>query len=93
MPAFKDVNFNITRQIPITERYRFELLGEFTNLFNHQNLLPGAIGSGNNSVSPMLSPSSLPTGAAIGENGNGGFGMSPDFMDPRQITLTARFTF
>jgi hypothetical protein len=93
LPAFKDVNFNITRQIPITERYRFELLGEFTNLFNHQNLLPGAIGSGNNSVSPMLSPSSLPTGAAIGENGNGGFGMSPDFMDPRQITLTARFTF
>jgi trimeric autotransporter adhesin len=91
LPAFQNVNLNITRQIPVTERYKFELLGEFTNFFNHPNFLPGAVSNG---VSSITSTSSLPPGAAIGENGSSGFGsMSPDMLDPRQITLTARFTF
>ncbi len=91
LPAFQNVNLNITRQIPVTERYRFELLGEFTNLFNHANFSPGAVSNG---VSSMTSVSSLPPGGAIGENGSTSFGtMAPTFLDPRQITLTARFTF
>jgi trimeric autotransporter adhesin len=91
LPAFQNVNLNITRQIPLTERYRLELLGEFTNFFNHPNFLPGAVSNG---VSSITSTSSLPPGAGIGENGSSGFGtMSADMMDPRQITLTARFTF
>jgi hypothetical protein len=91
MPAFQNVNLNITRQFPIREKYNFELLGEFTNFFNHQNFLPGAVSNG---VGSITSTSSLPPGAAIGENGNSSFGtLSPDMMDPRQVTLTARFTF
>jgi trimeric autotransporter adhesin len=91
MPAFQNVNLNITREFPIREKYNFELLGEFTNFFNHQNFLPGAVSNG---VSSITSTSSLPPGAAIGENGNSSFGtLSPDMMDPRQVTLTARFTF
>jgi hypothetical protein len=91
LPAFENVNLNITRQIPITERYRFEIVGEFTNFFNHQNFLPGAVSNG---VSSITSVASLPPGAAIGENGSSSFGtLSPSLMDPRQVTLTARFTF
>jgi trimeric autotransporter adhesin len=91
LPAFQNVNLNITRQIQLTERYRLELLGEFTNFFNHPNFLPGAVSNG---VSSITSVSSLPTGAGIGENGSSSFGtLSPDMMDPRQVTLTARFTF
>lgn len=91
LPAFQNVNLNITRDFAITERYKLEVLGEFTNFFNHQNFLPSAVSNG---VSSITSTSSLPPGAAIGENGNSSFGtMSPDMMDPRQVTLTARFTF
>ena len=88
LPSFQNVNLNITRQIPISERYKFELLGEFTNFFNHQNFLPGAVSNGVSSIT------STTPGATIGENGSSSFGtMSPNMMDPRQITLTARFTF
>lgn len=91
LPAFQNVNLNITRDFAIREKYKLEFLGEFTNFFNHQNFLPGAVSNG---VSSMTSISSLPPGAAIGENGNSSFGtLSPDMMDPRQITLTGRFTF
>jgi trimeric autotransporter adhesin len=90
-PAFQNVNLNITRQIQLTERYKLELLGEFTNFFNHPNFLPGAVSNG---VSSITSVSSLPPGAAIGENGSSSFGtLSPSMLDPRQVTLTARFTF
>lgn len=91
LPAFQNVNLNITRQIPITERYRFELVAEFTNFFNHQNFLPGAVSNG---VSSITSLSGASPGSGIGENGSSGFGsLSPNMMDPRQITLTGRFTF
>jgi hypothetical protein len=91
MPDFQNVNLNITRDFAITERYKFQLLGEFTNFFNHSNFLPSAVSNG---VSSITSTSSLPQGAAIGENGSSSFGtLSPNMMDPRQITLTARFTF
>ena len=89
LPIFANTNLNITRDIPITERYKFQILGEFTNLFNRANFEPGAVSNG---VSPFTSASSLPPGGAIGEN-SGEFGLSPSFLDPRQVTLTARFTF
>lgn len=88
LPSFQNVNLNITRQIPVTERYKFEILGEFTNLFNHTNFLPSAVE--NNYANPILSPSV----GAIGQNSDNNAGtLSPSVMDPRQITLTARFTF
>jgi trimeric autotransporter adhesin len=89
VPAFKNTNLNITRQFTIRERYKFELLGEFTDLFNNQNFLPSAV---NNTISPITSASV----GAIGENSNSSAGTlsAPgNMMDPRQITLTARFTF
>lgn len=91
LPVFSNVNFNVTRQIPVTERYKFELLAEFSNFFNRQNFNAGAV---NNSFSSMTDVTKLPTGGAIGENGSSSFGtLSPNMMDPRQVTLTARFTF
>ncbi len=87
LPAFRNTNLNITRQFAIRERYKFELLGEFSNFFNNQNFLPSAV---NNGVSPITNPSV----GAIGQNSNNSFGtLSPSMMDPRQVTLTARFTF
>ncbi len=89
-PGIQNANFNITRDFNITERYKFQLLGEFTNFLNHQNLLPGAVSNG---VGSLVSVSSLPVGGAIGENSSVTGAMSPSFMDPRQVTLTLKFTF
>lgn len=88
LPSFQNVNLNITRQFSISERYKFEVLGEFTNLFNHVNFLPSAVE--NNYANPILSPSV----GTVGQNQDNNAGtLSPSVMDPRQITLTARFTF
>ncbi len=97
MPSFQNVNLNITRDFPITERYKLKLLGEFTNFLNHPNILPSALsgfpsGSNANVVNTITNVSS----GVIGENGNSNFGtmFAPgNMMDPRQVTLTARFTF
>jgi hypothetical protein len=87
LPAFKNTNLNITRQFAIREQYKFELLGEFTNLFNNQNFRAGAV---NNTFSPITDTAV----GAIGENSNSGSGtLGASMMDPREITLTARFTF
>ncbi len=89
VPAFKNTNFNITRQFAIRERYKFELVGEFTNFFNNQNFYPSAV---NNSISPITNPAV----GAIGQNSGTGAGTlsAPgNMMDPRQVTLTGRFTF
>jgi hypothetical protein len=89
LPAFQNVNLNVTRQFQIRDQYRFELLGEFSNLFNHQNFLPSAVNNGYSTS--ILVPTA---GAAIGENGNSNAGtLSPNMMDPRQITFTLRFIF
>ncbi len=89
LPSFQNVNLNVTRQFALRERYQLELLGEFTDLFNHQNFLPSAVE--NNFATPILAPTS---GAGIGQNGDSDAGtLSPNMMDPRQITLSARFTF
>lgn len=87
LPALRNTNLNITRQFAIRERYKLEILGEFTDLFNNQNFLPGAV---DNTYSPITSTSV----GAIGQDSNSGAGtLSPSMLDPRQITLTARFTF
>lgn len=90
LPSFQDVNLNITRQFKLREGYNLEFLMEATNLFNHTNFMPGAV---NNTFStPILSPSN--GSSEVGENGNPDAGtLSPDTMDPREITFTARFTF
>jgi hypothetical protein len=89
LPILQNVNINVTREFAIREQFKLAFLAEATNAFNHQNFLPGAVN--NNYSSPIISPTA---GATIGENGNPNAGtLSPDLMDPRQITLTLRFTF
>lgn len=89
LPSFQNTNLNITRQFTVREQYKLEVLGEATNLFNHQNFNPSAV---NNSYgSSILAPT---PGATIGENGNSSAGaLSASFMDPRQIAVTLRLTF
>jgi len=91
LPAFQNVNLNITRQFTLREQYKLEFLAEATNLFNHQNFLPSAINTGDSFSEPILVPT---PGAAIGQNGNPSAGtLSPTMMDARQITATLRFIF
>jgi hypothetical protein len=41
-PSFKDVDFSVFKNIPITERVRIQLRAEMYNLFNRKNLASGA---------------------------------------------------
>lgn len=89
MPSFQNVNLDISRSFQIHDHYTLEIMAQATNLFNHTNFLPDAV---NNSFSsPILVPSGT---GAVGENGNPNAGtLSLDTMDPREMTLTARFRF
>ena len=46
-PSFKELNFSVSKNTPITERLNLQLRAEFFNLFNHPNfanpILPGFI--------------------------------------------------
>jgi hypothetical protein len=87
MPIFSNVNLNVTRDFAIRGRYKFQLLGAFTNLFNRQNFSPGAVSNG---VSTITTPTS---GATIGEDDGGLGSLGDSMMDPREVTLTLRFQF
>ena len=41
-PSFKDVDFSVFKNIPITERVKIQLRAEMYNLFNRINLASGA---------------------------------------------------
>jgi hypothetical protein len=47
-PSFKDVDFSVFKNIPITERVKIQLRAEMYNLFNRINLASGAGSVGSN---------------------------------------------
>ncbi len=49
-PSFKDVDFSVFKNIPITERVKIQLRAEMYNLFNRINLASGAGSVGTNGI-------------------------------------------
>jgi hypothetical protein len=91
MPAFQNVNLSVSRKFPITEGMSFEILAEATNAFNHANYEGNAINNGYGNLIHANNPS---TGSLVGQNASNNAGaMSLSYIDPRQLTLSARFDF
>ena len=91
MPAFQNVNLSVSRKFPITEGMSFEILAEATNAFNHSNYEGNAI---SNSYGGLITVPDSGTGSLVGQNASSSGGsMSLSYIDPRQMTLSARFDF
>jgi hypothetical protein len=81
----------VSRKFPITEGMSFEILAEATNAFNHANYEGNAINNGYGNLIHANNPS---TGSLVGQNASNNAGaMSLSYIDPRQLTLSARFDF
>jgi hypothetical protein len=93
LPYFQNVNLSVSRKFPIREGMSFEILAEATNAFNHSNYQPSTVN--NNFGSLVTIPNSDPAvNSKLGENTNSDAGsVGLNFIDPRQMTLSARFNF
>ena len=79
-PDFKDIDFSIFKNFPITERVKIQLRGEIYNLFNRINLASGAGSvSGNGYVTDTIG------------DFNGAPGIGPG--EPRNAQLVAKIIF
>jgi hypothetical protein len=91
MPAFQNVNLSVNRKFPIREGMSFEILAEATNAFNRTNYNPSNVNNGFGSLVTIPDPTSNST---VGENTSTSAGsLGLGFLDPREMTLSARFTF
>ena len=91
MPSFQNVNLSVNRKFVIKEGLSFEILAEATNAFNHTNFQPAAV---NNGFGSLVTVPSTSGNSKVGENTSttaGSLGLS--LLDPRQMTLSARFNF
>jgi hypothetical protein len=95
MPVTSDVDLRLQKDIPITERYNLELLGETFNLLNHVNV------TGINSTAYTISGTSLayqPFSELGGVSAESGFGAvtnanSTFVYSQRQIQLGLKLDF
>ncbi len=95
-PAFKEFNFSVFKNTPLTERLSLELRAEFFNLFNHPNFanpfLPNFI------ADPAVNGITA-TGRGVGSyalTATGDVGIGNPFLGgggPRGIQFAAKFTF
>ena len=96
-PSFKEFNFSVFKNTPVTERVNLEIRAEFFNLFNHPNfanpLLPNFIADpGVNGIDPV-------TGRGVGSYGltaTGDVGIGNPFLGgggPRGIQFAAKISF
>ncbi|MBL8293462.1 MAG: TonB-dependent receptor, partial [Bryobacterales bacterium] len=46
LPGVFNIDFSVNKQFRLSEQRRFELRGEFYNLFNHYNIEPGSVDRG-----------------------------------------------
>jgi outer membrane receptor protein involved in Fe transport len=79
-PSFKDVDFSVFKNIPITERVKIQLRAEMYNLFNRKNLASGAGSVGSNGF----------VSDTIGDF-NGAPGLGPG--EPFNMQLVAKIIF
>jgi hypothetical protein len=84
-------DLRVQKEIPIFERYRLQLIGNFFNIANHQNF------DGVNTTAYQLSSGSTSTaGVATYQSTFGQFTSSNNsgfLYTPRQIEIAARFSF
>jgi carboxypeptidase family protein/TonB-dependent receptor-like protein len=94
-PSFKELNFSVSKNTPITERVNLNLRAEFFNLFNHPNfaspILPGFIAdvgtpNSDGGYSGLTYPLTVTGDVGIGNPFLGGGG-------PRGIQFAAKITF
>jgi hypothetical protein len=91
MPSFQNVNLSVSRKFPVREGVEFEILAEATNAFNRSNYSPNDVNNNYGGLVTLPDPSS---NSKVGENTNGAAGaMGLGYLDPRQMTLSARFNF
>ena len=91
MPAFQNVNLSVSRKFPITEGMSFEILAEATNAFNHTNYSPNNV---TNDYSNLVTIPDPTHNSTVGENQSTSTGTAGlNFLDARQMTLSARFDF
>jgi len=96
-PAFKELNFSISKRTVLSERLSLELRAEFFNLLNHPNFanpnLPNFI---TDAASAGISPT---TGRGLGPlplSATGDVGIGNPFLGgggPRGVQFAAKFTF
>jgi hypothetical protein len=98
-PGTENVDFRVSKKIPVGERYNFELLAEAFNLLNHQNVTAIATSGYTICTSPTAvgcSPTASKTAPVL--SFNNGFGLptnanSNTIYHERQIQLALRFSF
>ena len=80
--------------LPSTESSpELQLLAEATNAFNRTNFVPAAVQRGNPQFS-AITVADPATNSKVGQNGNLYAGtLSPQFLRPREITLSLRLQF
>ena len=89
-PGLANVNLTINRKFHLKERAELQFLAEATNAFNRTNFNPNAVQGGFSAVTTP-DPS---TNLKVGENASIGAGsFQPNFLAPRQITLSLRLQF
>lgn len=85
-PGFFNVDFRYSRVIPITERFRLELVAEATNIFN----INSTITYGNTTITSLLNPT---TGVYSGTLDNLYRTFAPTAQESRQGQLGIKFIF
>ena len=78
----------LTKRFNITERMKIQLGGQFYNLFNHSQFIPGLL-------SDLTSESFVGAGRNFLIPGNAAFGQYSQFFpsNSRQVQVVAKFTF
>jgi hypothetical protein len=85
-----NVNLTINRKFHLKERAELQFLAEATNAFNRTNFIPSAVSGGYSAVT-VADPT---TNTKVGQNASIGTGsLGPQFLSPRQITLSLRLQF
>ncbi len=95
-PGYANVDFRITRQIPVTERMRFEFVAEFFNLFNRTNGFLGRDDDGFFDTAFEFGTFASDCGGAANTpcfNQNDEFLTVTDAFNPRQIQFALKFLF
>jgi len=75
-PGEINVNAGLSKQIPLTERFRLQFEATFTNVLNHANFAPPALNVSNQSTFGVLT-NTLPQG--LGGNRTGQLALRLDF--------------
>jgi hypothetical protein len=90
-PSINNLNFSLTRDFKLTERFTFELQANVTNTFNHPNIETYLADLGGGTEESPSNSSNIPLGYSNGTSSYGTHNLTT--FDFRQIELVGRLTF